>query len=141
MPQTGSVAGPRQSGKASLRPACADFETQGADRQGQQLTCLLGPALRAPTLSLGSRKPGFGSAHHCATCPGPGTSGSGSTGTCCGSSSGFCRFAHISRIPASCGSSDGRSPEGVWTREEEKNHEEGRKGEARALPVGLHLGA
>lgn len=47
-PRPGSVAGPRQSGKADLRPACADFETQGPDGQGQQLTCTLGTALRAP---------------------------------------------------------------------------------------------
>lgn len=38
-PRPGSVAGPRQSGKADLRPACADFETQGPDGQGQKLTC------------------------------------------------------------------------------------------------------
>lgn len=74
-------------------------------------------------------------AHRCETCPAPGISGSGSTGTCCGSSSGSCRSAHTSRTPASCGLSGGRSPVGQRMREGEKSHEEGRK-MVPALPVG-----
>lgn len=50
--------------------------------------------------------------HRCATCPGPGISGSGSTGTCFGSSSGSCSSDHTSHTPASCGWSGGRSPAG-----------------------------
>lgn len=58
-PQPGSVAGPRQTGKADLGPACADFETQGPDGQGRQLICTPGMAPRAPLLSLGPWKPSF----------------------------------------------------------------------------------
>jgi len=49
--------------------------------------------------------------HRCGTCPPTGTSGSGSIGTCCGSSFGSCSDAHTCRTPASDGWSAGRNPE------------------------------
>lgn len=50
--------------------------------------------------------------HRCGTCPPTGTSGSGSTGTCYGSSFGSCSGAHTCRIPASGGWSFEKNPGG-----------------------------
>lgn len=53
-----------------------------------------------------------GDTHRYVTCPARGISGSGSTGTCFGSSSESCSSSRTSRTPASCGSSGGRNPAG-----------------------------
>lgn len=59
-----------------------------------------------------ARPGGSGDTHRYATCPARGISGSGSTGTCFGSSSESCSSSRTSRTPASCGSSGGRNPAG-----------------------------
>lgn len=50
--------------------------------------------------------------HRCGTCPLTGTSGSGSTGTCCGFSFESCSGAHTCRIPALGEWSSEKSPAG-----------------------------
>lgn len=50
--------------------------------------------------------------HHCATCPLRDTCETGSTGTCCGSSSGFCSCFRTCRTPAWAGWFSGRNPGG-----------------------------
>lgn len=57
-----------------------------------------------------------GDTHRYVTCPARGISGSGSTGTCSGSSSESCSSARTSHTPASCGLSGGRNPAGRWHR-------------------------
>lgn len=57
-----------------------------------------------------------GDTHRYVTCPARDISGSGSTGTCSGSSSESCRSSHTSRTLASCGLSGGRNPVGRWHR-------------------------
>lgn len=50
------------------------------------------------------------SCYRCGTCPQRGTCGIGSTGTCCGSSFGFCSDVHTCRTPASAWWSSWRTP-------------------------------
>lgn len=62
-----------------------------------------------------------GGTHRCGTCPLTGTSGSGSIGTCCGSSSGSCSGAHTCHTPASDGWSAEKSPGGMEGKQKRKH--------------------